>query len=267
MTPAGRPQPRAAARRRAGGHWAAALLVSAGLLPGALAAQDPVPDGIDVAGVVADLESGAPIAGAVVELPDAGRKAVTNEQGRFVLLGLPPGEQRWRIRMLGYATWEERTTVADLDVLTIGLLPKPVELERISVVADRLEARRELVGVSVAAVDREELVTSTWTSATDVVRSRIPYVSTRCPAAGADALLQEAPWDFCIKYRSRIVRPVVFIDEREVPLATLYDYHPAELYAVEIYPAISGRFTGPQIRMYTTAFMKRGGRLRPMTTY
>lgn len=241
----------------------ALLFAMAAILPTSLGAQDPASERMDVTGVVADIESNQPIAGAIVELPEAGRKAVTNAQGRFVLLDVPAGEQLWRIRMLGYATWEERRIVDHLDVLRIGLLPRPIELERISVVVDRLEERRRLVGVNVVAVDREELVVSTRTSAVEVARTRIPYITTVCP----DKLRQEVPWEFCIKYRGRVVRPVVFLDERQVPMEVIFSYHPAELYTVEIYTGTLGRFTVPQIRVYTTEFMRRGRSLRPLTIY
>lgn len=236
-----------------------ALLVT-GFVPKSLGAQDPEPLRMGVTGVVVDVEAKTPIAGAVVELPDAGRKVVTNAQGRFVLLDIPAGEQLWRIHILGYATWEERTAVAHLDVLRIGLLPRPIELERLEVMVDRLEARRRLAAVNVVAVDREELVSSTWSSATEVVRNRIPYVTTRCRGSDLDM-----PWEFCIKYRGQVVQPVVFLDERRVPMEVISSYHPVDLYTVEIYTGTFGRFTAPQIRIYTTEFMKRGRMLRPLT--
>jgi hypothetical protein len=239
-------------------------LLLGGFFPKSLGGQDPPPARpparLDVTGVVVDVESNAPIAGALVELPDAGRKMVTNVEGRFVFLDIPAGEQLWRIQMLGYATWEERTAVGHLDALRIGLLPRPVELERISVVVDRLEARRRLATVNVVAVDREELVSSTRGSATDVVRSRIPYITTRCEGSDLDM-----PWEFCIKYRGGVVRPVVFLDERRVPMEVIFFFHPAELYAVEIYGGALGRYAAPQIRIYTTDFLKRGQSLRPLT--
>lgn len=244
-----------------------ALLLALGALgPRSLSAQDPEPEPLDVTGMVADIASNQPIAGAIVELPEAGRKTVTDAQGRFVLRGIPAGEQLWRIRMLGYATWEERSAVAHLDLLRIGLLPRPLELEQISVTVDRLEARRRVAAVTVVAVDREELTRSTWGSAVEVVRTRIPYITTICPEEDGGPR-QAVPWEFCIKYRGSVVRPVVFLDERRVPMEVIFAYHPAELYTVEIYAGGLGRFTAPQIRVYTTEFMKRGRALRPLTTY
>lgn len=244
----------------------ALLFALAAFGPTSLRAQDPAPERVEVTGVVADIESNQPISGAIVELPGAGRRAVTNAQGRFVLLDVPAGEQLWRIRMLGYATWEERRAVAHLDVLRIGLLPRPLELERISVAVDRLEERRRLAAVTVVAVDREELARSTWGSAVEVVRTRIPYITTVCPEEDGGPR-QAVPWEFCIKYRGGVMRPVVFLDERRVPMEVVFSYHPADLYTVEIYAGALGRFKAPQIRIYTTEFMKRGRPLRPLTRY
>lgn len=264
---------------RSGGSGAitASLLVAV-LFAADAQAQDTVPSHADVTGVVVDIESNQPIPGAIVELPDIGRRTITNAQGRFVLLDVPVGEQVWRSHMLGYATWEERTIVEHLDVLRIGLLPRPIELEGISVVVDRLKERRRTAGVTVVAVGREDLVRSTWSSAGELMRSRMPYITVKCPprpvpGQSPDEPLPphppagDVPWEFCIKYRGDIVRPIVFLDERRVPTEVVSSYHPAELYAIEIFAGIMGRYTSPQVRVYTTEFVRQGRRLRPLTTY
>lgn len=55
-------------------------------------------------GLVLDAESDAPIAGALVELHEYGRNAVTDEEGRFSFDALQPGPCHVHIYMLGYSS-------------------------------------------------------------------------------------------------------------------------------------------------------------------
>ncbi len=234
--------------------WQAVLATAAlAMAPAAVGAQRTIPaDTIEVAGVVVDIQSGTAIPGALVSLPELGRTTVTNDDGRFLLRGLPASEQLWRIRMLGYATWEERTRVADLDMLTIGLLPQPVKLERIRVTARRLEERRRLAPVTVKAIEREELVRVGASDALTAARWRSPYLPVPCDTA--------LPWKLCLRYRGNVVKPAVFLDDRRVPEEMLFGVQPAELYAIEFY----GGPVRPQIRAYTIDFVEKGKRLRPL---
>ena len=56
-----------------------------------------------VAGIVRDGETGTPLAGAVVALPDVERATVTGPDGRYALHKIPPGPQHLTVRMIGYA--------------------------------------------------------------------------------------------------------------------------------------------------------------------
>jgi hypothetical protein len=222
------------------------------------------PDSIDVTGVVGDGETGRAIGGAIVELPGVGRMAITDGNGRFVFLGIPPGPHELKVGMLGYATWdEEAVEMEHLDLLRIGLVPQPIALENIRVTADRLERRRRATGVSVVAVERDELLTTGAASVTEVLALRSPYP--RIPCGASSGLMPAGdlvggPGDlqsFCIRSRGGVVAPEIFLDELPATFIELWSYQPAEIYAVEYYRG------GREIRVYTNVFMERGGRLRP----
>ena len=98
-------------------------------------------------GQVLDVLTEAPVVTAAVSI--RGRPAVidTNQQGRFVLTGVPPGEHVLEVRRLGYAPLRHSVTV-DQGLTTdveIGLVPAPVEMEPIVATATRVR-RLEITG-------------------------------------------------------------------------------------------------------------------------
>lgn len=246
------------------------------LLPAGTRAQSP--DTVDVSGVVGNVETGEPIAGALVELPELGRKTVTGDGGRFVFMDLPPGPHRIRTEMLGYTAWEETTELEHLDLLRIGLLPRPIVLENIRVTVNRLERQRRAASVSVMAVEREDLVRSPYgdmaTALRYGLRGNLPIHPVPCSAGGPQLLpatggsnlegSRRPPGDFgallsvgdpmelCVMWRGRTIRPRIVIDNQPQDFLALSMYQPSELYAVEFYQG------GRCIRVFTNYFIERG---------
>lgn len=242
-----RPTPRTAAPLLA--QALLALLLSLSASP--LRAQE-AGSGLTVTGQVRDAATGEPLGGAVVELPDHRLRATTGADGRFVLRGIPSGEQRWVIRRLGYARWEESTAVVDGDELVIVLLASPVALEAITVQADRLEHRREASGVSVEVIDRETILSSAVRNATELVRYRAVRFPTVCAPMGGSGAPASSVGELCTMTRdARPQRVVVCIDEVETSTDALSGYVPHDLYAIEAYDG------GRVVRVYTTWFMEQ----------
>lgn len=244
---------------------------------GPASAQDR--ESVDVAGLVADAGTGAPISGAVISLDGTRLQALTNEDGRFVLRGIPRGEHRWIIARLGYVTWEQALAVEHLDQLRIGLMPRPVALEAITVTVDRLEARRKLAPVGVYTATREVLRTSPATDAADLAESRMHWMPAGCPAGGGGAgspggqggvpdessLVDPASRQgmrigLCIRSRGRIVQPRIYLDERPVPYALLLAYAADEIYEIDYF----GGGATAEIRLYTRHFLESGRPIRPL---
>lgn len=87
-----------------------------------------------VAGRVVD-RSGAPIADVAVHAEPAQRRTVTNEAGRFTLLGLPAGDQEISFELIGYTVQHDVVSIRPNQVLEleVTLSQRAVELEGIAV--------------------------------------------------------------------------------------------------------------------------------------
>ena len=88
-----------------------------------------------VAGTVRDEETGEPLAGAPVALPDLDRATATDPSGRYLLLDVPPGPQHITVRFLGYSPRALHALVPSsgrLD-LNISLRAEPLHLHTIEV--------------------------------------------------------------------------------------------------------------------------------------
>jgi hypothetical protein len=123
--------------------------------------------GAVVTGTVRSTESDQPLPGAIVELSDLGRAAVTDKEGRYTFRDVPPGAQHIQVRFIGHAPRTLNALVPESGTLEISILlvRQPVllpSLEIRSPIALRnLESRgagypdREL---SIAAVRNDPLL-------------------------------------------------------------------------------------------------------------
>lgn len=250
------------------------------LMAGGVHAQDTPRETVDVAGLVADASTGEALAGAAVAIEGTGIRTLTNQDGRFVLRGIPAGEQTWVIERLGYATWRQPLAARHLEQLRIGLMARPVALESIRVTVDRLEERRKLAGASVHTVSREGLRSAAAVDAVELIRSAVIWPKTRCPGSalsggtGVPGITdppnesslqdpgQQPSWtmELCVRYRGNVVAPSTCLDDKPMPLPFLAAYGADEIYAVDY---IGGVF--PQIRLYTERFLESGRPVRPLS--
>lgn len=109
-------------------------------------------------GVVVDVDSGEPIEGATVLLPDLGQTAITNPLGRFTFPSLTPGNVNLEVTRLGYAeaTGEVNILFARTVNISVALSQEAILLEPITVSAVR--RRIELPGLE----DFERRLHSGW---------------------------------------------------------------------------------------------------------
>ena len=110
----------------------AALAAASLLLGPPLPAQQAT---VDVAGVVVD-EQGKPVARADVFVAAAGRRAVTDGEGRFVLRAVPAGRQTVQAALLGYAPVRREVTVGEgIGALSLTLSRTPLSIPGVQVTA------------------------------------------------------------------------------------------------------------------------------------
>lgn len=244
-------------------HPALLLAAACATLAGPLAAQEPEPedpDRVTVVGIVRDSLRGTPLQGALVRIVDHDRGTVADDQGRFVLEDVPVGPHLFSILQYGYVERLVRKAVdaGDPGPWQVRLQPSPAAMDGLEIVADnlatmerRLSARRNAMPVAVRTVDQQRLLHSASPDVFELLRSQANVRTLVCPPRSA--------YEWCIMRRGRLMQASVFIDERPAlaGLDELRDYHPLDIYLVEVY---SG---GLQVRVYTHAFMERMAR-RPM---
>lgn len=219
----------------------------------ALAAAAPLaaqPERTTVTGRVRDVSSGAPVAGATVAIPTLRRSAVTDSTGSFAMPGVRTGSHRWVVTRLGYVPLDEEMAVLGDDHLAIGILPRPVTLERLTVTVNRAERtlarRRHGSGQSVRYLDGAAVSGAAHATAEAFVKS---HVTVRL--CGTEAM----EWGYvdCASHHGRSVPIRVWIDEQRAygGLMQLAAYAPSELYAVELWQG------GAQVRVYTNQFIEQ----------
>ena len=88
-----------------------------------------------VTGVVRDVESGEPLASAVVALPDIERTVISDAQGRYAFSGVPAGPQHVTVRRIGYTPRALHALVPTRGELQINitLAAVPVRLRGVEV--------------------------------------------------------------------------------------------------------------------------------------
>jgi hypothetical protein len=249
------------ATRSIGATAATIALLAVGLSATALAAQDraDASDEVVLRGVVRDALSGAPLLGARVYLPGRRAGTLTDSLGFFSLDGVEVGYQELTVEQYGFdGIIAELAVRPGMMPIALELNPKPVMLDGISVVSDRLqmmqarlESRRKSVATATRAFELERLMTSASLDLMEFLRFESGLRLTACGGRRISSL--------CLFRRGQWVEPRIFIDE--VPafggMDQLASYRPHELYLIEVYGS------GLEIRAYTHHFMERMAR-RPI---
>lgn len=186
------------------------------------------------------------LVGAFVRPKGSDWGSLTDEHGRFVVRDLLPGRLELVVEQLGYETLEWVGVVTPATTMELHLVPQPVLLEGLTVVADRFQSRRNATATSVRWFDREALATSPHESTLDFLSAR-GVTRIRCRSDFGDD---------CVLVRGQVMVPIVWVDE--APIVAGMDYldviPPHELYMVEVYAS------GRHIRAYTSQFMERSAR-------
>ncbi len=130
-----------------------ALLLSLTGIPGALAGTTG-----KLSGRVADKKN-QPLVGANVAIPAARLGAVTDADGRFVIIGIPAGTYEVKVNLLGYgpvAVQDVRVSADETTPLDVSLAEAPVLMKEVVVSAERPVVNLKLTS-TLATVSREDL--------------------------------------------------------------------------------------------------------------
>ena len=211
----GRP-PRLRGKATGGGLGVMALAIA--LLAGPLSAQTG-----SVTGVLVNGETGEPLSNVEVFLDGTDHRVASNNQGRYLILNVPPGEYELVAQLIGLREERREVTIgADAsEVIDINMFPRAVELEGVVVTGTAIAAQKREVGNSISLVTGEELAYAGAINLEDALRGRALGLSVTgasgTAGAGSDILLRGTN---SVNGRNR---PLIYIDGVRMPTGTLED--------------------------------------------
>ncbi len=128
-----------------------------------------------VQGLVLDGASRRPLADAQVRIVDTGIGLLTNSAGRFVLLGVPVGEQVVRVRLIGYGEVDRTVTVTDGAAVSveIEMTATAISLNEIVVTGVGAETERRALGTTVEVLTAEDFELAPVQSIDQVLQGRV----------------------------------------------------------------------------------------------
>jgi len=128
-----------------------------------------------VRGRVTDATTQQPRVGATVNLGT--RRALSQEDGRYVVTGVPAGGDSLRVRLIGYARAAQAVTIAAHDTLVVdvALTSHAVNLSAVVVTGYGTQRAGDITG-SVTAVTDSQFNTGRVVSPQMLIQSKVPGV-------------------------------------------------------------------------------------------
>lgn len=148
----------------------------AALIPAALHAQQTG----TVAGQVQAQATGQPLSGAQIVLMDGQMGAVTDSDGRFRITGVPVGEVRMEVQLIGYAAITRTVNVSagEVEQLTVTLTTRRIRLDEIVVTGTAGRRLRREQPAEIGEIDAAELVeTNPVNSVSSLLQARTAGVT------------------------------------------------------------------------------------------
>jgi TonB-dependent SusC/RagA subfamily outer membrane receptor len=149
--------------------FSAALFLVLGLAP-ALGAQVTG----RIVGQVTDATSQAPVSGAQVFIPGTQHGSLTDQEGQFLILNVPPGEHTVHTVVLGYASQDVSITVeaGGTAIANFALSVSAIALDEMVVTGQGRETARREIGNTVATVTTAGLEAAPVTSMSELLQGR-----------------------------------------------------------------------------------------------
>ena len=112
-----------------------------------------------VQGQVVDANTGQPLPSAQVTVEGTGLGGLTNQQGRFLILNVPAGQQTLRAILIGYSPDEATVTVAagQTASLNLSLGTSALEMEELVVTGTGRPTERRRLSAEVAVVGADDI--------------------------------------------------------------------------------------------------------------
>ncbi|MGH7481265.1 MAG: TonB-dependent receptor domain-containing protein [Longimicrobiales bacterium] len=159
-------------RRAAGAQFRLGVaLAAATLVPLPAVAQQTG----SVTGSVVSAETGQPMAGVQLVVVGTNVGTVSTSEGRYLLTGVPVGEQTIAARSIGYTAEEVEVTVPSGGSATADfeLRASAIELEGMVVTGTAIAAQRREIGNSIALITADDINPTPMTAIDDVLRGKV----------------------------------------------------------------------------------------------
>lgn len=171
------------------------LAALAGIAPAALAQQGTG----TVRGRIMDASTRQPVVGAQVQIVGTAQGAVTDDAGQYMIPGVSAGEQRVRVRRVGYAPLERPVTLRAGQALTenFDLSTAATNLDAVVVTGTAGATSMRTVGNAITKLDVEDITKkSNVLNVTEILQARSPGVqilpNSGTPGAAADIRIRGA---------------------------------------------------------------------------
>lgn len=140
------------------------------LVPSLAAAQTGT-----VQGQVVDASTGQPISSAQVTVEGTGVGGLSNQQGRFLLLNVPVGEQTVSAVLIGYESEQSTVTVTADETTSVDfeLSSSALEMDELVVTGTGQATERRRLSAEVSVVDAEDIASSGAGNVTELLQGRV----------------------------------------------------------------------------------------------
>jgi iron complex outermembrane receptor protein len=127
-------------------------------------------------GVVMDPETKEPLPGVIIFIPDLKKGASSDEDGKFLLEGLPKGRFLIEAKLIGYSTFVQNVLIEGTTELNVNLTSEVTELHEVVVtgISHSTELRRNPIPLT--TINNQSLVENTSTNLIDNI-SKKPGIS------------------------------------------------------------------------------------------
>ncbi|MBW3553857.1 MAG: SusC/RagA family TonB-linked outer membrane protein, partial [Gemmatimonadetes bacterium] len=192
------------------GSWSATPLYT--LITLLLAGAPAAAQAGQLQGTVVSATTEEPLAGAQVFLEGTSLGALSNDDGRFLLLNVPTGDYTVTVRLIGYADATAGVTIApgQTATLEIQMRESALALDEIVVTGTAAGERKRSIGNSMAAISARDISLAPVTSSQDAIQGRAPGVAVMTNSGQVGA-------GYTVKIRginsvSQDTEPLIYVD-------------------------------------------------------
>jgi len=165
-----------------------------------------------VQGQIVDASTGQPLPSAQISVEGTGLGGLTNNQGRFLILNVPVGQQTVRALLIGYSPEQATVTVAVGQTATLDfrLSSSALEMDEIVVTGTGRPTERRRLSAEVSVVGADQIAASAAGNVTELLQGRVPgaQISAVSAAPGTAGLMSFRGPSSAIADQT----PVIYID-------------------------------------------------------